>query len=144
MRYRKLLVLVAVTTTLGIGHHVDHIIRSNHVGWPVSEEITPFTFSLGFYVLIIPGVVMAIAGHAGVRFWTILAVIGFLFVGLTHFGPLTQEPSEDIVGAYDSAIAGWVAIGILVGFLTALSTTAIYSALHWKRSSARRSAGASS
>jgi hypothetical protein len=27
-------------------HHVDHVLRFDHSGWPFKAEVTPFTFSL--------------------------------------------------------------------------------------------------
>lgn len=56
MQQRKRLIMLAIfTTVFGIGHHVDHIIRGNHVGWPLTPEVTPFTYSLGFYPFIALG-----------------------------------------------------------------------------------------
>ncbi len=37
---------------LGILHHIDHILRHDHSGWPFTNEITPFTYSLVVYPLI--------------------------------------------------------------------------------------------
>jgi hypothetical protein len=36
---------------LGVLHHIDHIVRGNHVGWPLIAEVTPFTYSLAVYPL---------------------------------------------------------------------------------------------
>jgi hypothetical protein len=41
-----LLVAVLVVTVL---HHVDHVLRVDHSGWPFKAEVTPFTFSLLVY-----------------------------------------------------------------------------------------------
>ena len=46
-----LLVAAASVTIFGIFHHVDHVVRGNHSGWPFEEAVTPFTFSLLIYAL---------------------------------------------------------------------------------------------
>ena len=38
-----------VATTVAIVHHVDHVLRVDHSGWPFLPEVTPFTFSLVIY-----------------------------------------------------------------------------------------------
>ena len=83
---RKLLVLAVIATLFSIGHHIDHIVRGNHVGWPLIPQITPFTVSLGFYPVIALGFYLYIRGRVGPRFWAILSILGVLFVGLLHFG----------------------------------------------------------
>ncbi len=37
---------------IGILHHVDHILRYDHSGWPFRPEVTAFTFSLLVYPII--------------------------------------------------------------------------------------------
>ncbi|RAM49862.1 MAG: hypothetical protein C6Y22_20320 [Hapalosiphonaceae cyanobacterium JJU2] len=44
-------VLLAVTLSLGILHHIDHILRADRSGWPFISDVTPFTFSLLVYPL---------------------------------------------------------------------------------------------
>ena len=53
---RWLLVIAASATVFSILHHVEHVARGNHSGWPFQAEVTPFTFSLLIYVLILPGI----------------------------------------------------------------------------------------
>jgi hypothetical protein len=57
------LVLEASVTTFGFFHHVDHVVRGNHSGWPLEEEITPFTFSLLIYALLLPGLYLTWRGR---------------------------------------------------------------------------------
>jgi len=45
-RGEKILVLAAVTALV---HHVDHVLRVDHSGWPFLPQVTPFTFSLVIY-----------------------------------------------------------------------------------------------
>ena len=49
---RGLLLFAVIPTILGAAHHVDHIIRGNHVGWPITSHVNAFTFSLAIYPLL--------------------------------------------------------------------------------------------
>ncbi len=132
-RRRQLLTLAILTTLFGVGHHVDHIIRGNHVGWPLIPEVTPFTYSLGFYPLIAVGFYLYIKGHTAPLYWAFVTGFGFFFVGLTHFGPLAVEPPADIIGPYDSVVAGYVAMAWLVMLIVLLAATCLYSTYLWWR-----------
>lgn len=41
---------LAAATCVGFLHHVDHVLRVDHSGWPFVSTVTPFTFSLIVYV----------------------------------------------------------------------------------------------
>jgi hypothetical protein len=41
--------LLLLAVTLALVHHVDHVLRVDHSGWPFLPEVTPFTFSLIIY-----------------------------------------------------------------------------------------------
>jgi len=47
--------LIFLAIVMSLGHHIDHVIRGNHVGWILTEHVTPFTYSLGLYQYILPG-----------------------------------------------------------------------------------------
>src|SRR3712207_6240022 len=57
-----LLVLGVIVTVFGVLHHVDHVVRGNHSGWPFREAVTPFTLSLLVYALLLPGIYMNLRG----------------------------------------------------------------------------------
>jgi len=60
-------VFAAVSTLLGVAHHVDHGIRGNHVGWPITPEVNAFTYSLAVYPLVALGSVYAAVVARGER-----------------------------------------------------------------------------
>jgi hypothetical protein len=43
MQRRILYELTWLALALSLGHHLDHLIRGNAVGWPVTEEVNAFT-----------------------------------------------------------------------------------------------------
>jgi hypothetical protein len=46
-------VLLAATVVIGFLHHVDHVLRADHSGWPFTSEVNSFTFSLLVYPLVL-------------------------------------------------------------------------------------------
>lgn len=145
MRDYKLLGLVLSATLFSIGHHIDHIIRGNHVGWPLIPQATPFTYSLVVYPFIALGLYLYLTNRVGPGYWAILTASGFAFVGVLHFGPFAVEPPADIIGPYNSRVAGWGALWWLIVFLIILAATAIYASYLWawqrRRSEASGEAG---
>lgn len=73
--------LLIATITVGALHHIDHILRVDHSGWPFRQDVTPFTFSLVAY----PVLLFALLGAA--RFlwlrWALL-LVGTLFTLFAH------------------------------------------------------------
>lgn len=80
--------LAAITTGLGVTHHVDHVLRYDHSGWPFTPAITPFTYSL----LIYPVIALLFALRRFPRVRVALAALLFLFPTLAH---MTLETPAD-------------------------------------------------
>ena len=57
--------LIFLAMFMSLGHHIDHVIRGNHVGWLLTEQVTPFTYSLGVYPLILLGLYLYASGRVG-------------------------------------------------------------------------------
>ncbi len=49
---RRSLVLLAITTGIGLLHHTDHVLRADHSGWPFTPQLTPFAPSLLAYAFL--------------------------------------------------------------------------------------------
>jgi hypothetical protein len=134
-----LLVLAGCTTVFGFMHHVDHVVRGNHSGWPFEQAITPFTFSLLIYALLLPGLYLAAKGRLMPRYWLFTAVVGLALVVWVHFIPTGdyEAPIEDIYAIYGSPLAGLLAVVVLAGLvisLAMLATAAIRTLSLTKRS----------
>ena len=128
---KRLYGLVALAAVMGLGHHVDHVIRGNHVGWPVEGEVNPFTYSLAIYPLILLGLALYHSGRVGPGFWIFLSGGGAAFVGAIHFGPGAVEPPRDIIDLYEPRLVGWLAFAWLVAFLAVLIVSSVYEARSW-------------
>lgn len=125
--------LIYLAAFMSLGHHVDHVIRGNHVGWPLTEHATPFTYSLGIYPLIVLGLFLYRTGRVGPGFWALLTGAGALFVGALHFGPTALEPPADIINLYEPWIVGWFAFAWLVVFVALLVVICLYESYWWLR-----------
>ena len=119
----------AVVTFFGILHHVDHVVRGNHSGWPFQEAVTPFTFSLLIYTLLLPGLYLTWRGHLMAGYWLFTAAVLFAVVTLAHFvGKEREAPVRDIYGVYDNPVWGFLALvdlGVIFVSLTVLAGIAI-------------------
>lgn len=126
---QRLVGLLIIILLFGIGHHVDHIIRGNHVGWPLTPEINAFTFSLLSYPFIALGLYLGWRDQTGVPYWTALFLVSSVLIGYVHFGPSAIEPPADIITVYENALVGWFAFAWVVGFTVVLVTGLVYSSL---------------
>ena len=136
-----LLVAAASVTIFGFFHHVDHVIRGNHSGWPFEEAVTPFTFSLLIYALLLPGLYLTAKGRLMARYWLFTAVVGLALVVWVHFVPTGdyEAPIEDIYAVYGSPLAGLLALVALTGLVSSLVTLVVAAIRALRSTSARRS-----
>ena len=134
MRDKRLITLVILGTIFSLGHTVDHVFRGD-LRWPLTLESVPFIIiSLAIYAIIGFGLYLYLKNKVGPGFWAIVAGIGVAFGWLAHFSPFTDQPPQYILSAYESAAAGWLALGCLVVLMLVLITTAIYAEYLWARS----------
>ena len=123
--------LIYLAMVLSLGHHIDHVIRGNHVGWPLTAEVNAFTYSLGIYPLILLGLFLYRSNRVGPGFWAMLSGPGAVFVAWIHFGPAAVEPPAEIIDLYEPPIIGWLAFLWLVVFVMVLVGTCIYELRSW-------------
>jgi hypothetical protein len=141
MHDRVLYRLTWLALVMSLGHHLDHLIRGNAVGWPVTDQVNAFTASLVVYPIIATGLLLYRAGRVGPGFWALVSGGGAAFVSAVHFGPAAVEPPELILDGYDQTVLGWLAFGWLVAFVTVLAITCVYETRLWaQQRQARRAA----
>jgi hypothetical protein len=125
--------LFAAATVLGLAHHLDHIIRGNHVGWPITPEVNPFTYSLVIYPLIAAGLILSLTGRAGARYWTVVMTLGTVMLAFFHLSPWAVEPPADVILPYSNPAFGYVAFAILLVLIGVVAYGAVYSFRLWYR-----------
>ncbi|QIN81259.1 hypothetical protein GBA63_00465 [Rubrobacter tropicus] len=123
---RLLLIFASAALVFSILHHADHVIRGSHSGWPFEAEVTPFTYSLLIYALILPAIYLTARGHDVAGYHLFVAVGGLALIGFVHFVPVGghEAPIGDIYAAYGSTSAGLLALGILVGLIANVAALA--------------------
>jgi hypothetical protein len=144
MQNRTLYGLIYLAAFMSLGHHIDHAIRGNQVGWPLTAEVNAFTYSLGIYPLILLGLYLYASGRVGPGHWALLSGSGALFVAAIHFGPTAIEPPADIINMYESRIVGWLAFAWLLAFVALLAATSLYEGYSWSRRRRARTSSAPS
>src|SRR5215211_1525966 len=141
MHSRTLYRLTWLAAALSLGHHLDHVIRHNAVGWPLTDQVNAFTLSLVVYPVIATGLLLYRAGRVGPGFWALVSGGGAAFVSAVHFGPSALEPPEMMLDGYDSPALGWLAFTWLVVFVTVLAITSLYETrVWWQERQVRRAA----
>jgi len=125
--------LTYLAAAMSLGHHVDHVIRHNAVGWPLTDQVNAFTFSLIIYPIIAAWLLLYRAGRVGPGFWALVSGGGAAFVSAVHFGPAAVEPPEMILDHYDQPVLGWLAFTWLAIFVTVLAITSLYETRLWWR-----------
>ena len=124
---RWLLIFASSATVFGLLHHADHVIRGNHSGWPFQAEVTPFTFSLLIYALILPGIYRTVRGRDVAGYHLFVAVVGLTLLGTVHFAPTGEQesPIHDIYMVYETPVAGMLALVVLAGLMMSVALLGI-------------------
>jgi hypothetical protein len=125
--------LIGLATAFGLVHHVDHVVRGNHVGWPITPEVNPFTYSLVIYPLVVVGFALSLTGRAGARYWTAVMAGGGGMLVFSHLSPWAVEPPSDVILPYADPAWGYVAFAILLALIAVVFLGAGYSLVLWRR-----------
>ena len=67
--------LMLVSGGLGVLHHLDHVLRFDHSGWPFRDIVTPFSYSLLVYPLL--GIAFFWRREGWTRFAIVLLILIF-------------------------------------------------------------------
>ncbi len=119
--------LVLITLALALLHHLDHVLRVDHSGWPFRPEVTPFTYSLLVYVMI--AAILLARGWPRLRIG--LSAILPLFPTLAH--TLIETPANQYVTWAARPEANWLGVSspilgaaaVLLTVLLSLSAAAV-------------------
>lgn len=125
----RILILATVATIFSVLHHADHVIRGSHSGWPFQAEVTPFTFSLLIYALILPGIYLTARGCSIAGYHLFVAVSGLVLISFVHFVPVEghEAPIDDIYAAYGSPSVALFALIVLAGLIASVALLATFA-----------------
>lgn len=79
--------LIVAAILLGVLHHIDHVLRYDHSGWPFLPEVSPFTFSLLAY----PFLLAALLWRS--RPWLRVGLVGFVLVAVQAAHTFIEPPA---------------------------------------------------
>jgi hypothetical protein len=85
--------LVVAIVPLGLLHHLDHVPRGDHSGWPFRPEPTAFTFTLLIYPLL--GIAWYVRDKPWIRVWIVGIIAAFVVLAHTLI-----EPPQQIYGTW--------------------------------------------
>ncbi len=137
---RRTTVLLLTALGLAVLHHIDHALRIDHSGWPFRDRVTPFTYSLAAY----PIVLFALTGPVRafpVRWGLLATATAFTIYAHTAIeSPGTQfhmwmhnrsVHDAELHNALDVRSAGMGAVSVAVGM--ALNLTVVLATLSMLR-----------
>ncbi len=80
--------LILTTAGLGVLHHVDHVLRFDHSGWPFRPEVSPFTYSLLVYPVLLA--VLVLRSHP----WLRVALMVLVYIAVQSAHIFFEPPSH--------------------------------------------------
>jgi hypothetical protein len=80
--------VLAAALAIGFLHHIDHILRVDHSGWPFRPDVTPFTWSLAVYPLLVSALVLR---H---RPWLRVALVGAVLAAVQTAHIVVETPEQ--------------------------------------------------
>lgn len=93
--------LILISVLLAVLHHTDHVLRADHSGWPFTAQVTPLTFSLAVYPLLLGAL---FARHSPwLRFALVVPVFGFV-----QFAHMMIETPHDQYNTWAAGISDFV------------------------------------
>jgi hypothetical protein len=130
---RLFYLFVLVPTLLGAAHHVDHVIRGNHVGWPLTPEVNPFTYSLAIYPLLAVSLSLSLTRRVDAGYWAGFFACSAGMLAYVHISPWAVEPPQDVMVPYANPVAGYVAFGVLLALVGSVVVGSAYALVLWYR-----------
>lgn len=124
---------VVVPTVLGAAHHIDHIIRGNHVGWPITAHVNPFTYSLAIYPLLAISLYLTLTRRVDARYWAGFFAFSAAMLAYFHISPWAVEPPQDVIVPYENPLFGYIAFGIVLALIGSVVVGSVYGAVLWYR-----------
>jgi hypothetical protein len=122
-----------IPTVLGAAHHIDHIVRGNHVGWPLTPHVNPFTYSLAIYPLLAISLYLTVTRRVDARYWAGFFAFSAAMLAYFHVSPWAVEPPRDVMVPYESALAGYLAFAVVLALIASVLVGSLYGVVLWYR-----------
>ncbi|WP_380678388.1 hypothetical protein [Salinigranum sp. GCM10025319] len=130
---RTFYLFVLVPTVLGAAHHVDHVVRGNHVGWPITSDVNAFTYSLAIYPLLAISLYLTLTRRVEAGYWAGFFAFSAGMLAYFHVSPWAVEPPQDVMVPYANPVVGSLAFGIVLALIASVVVGSVYAAALWYR-----------
>jgi hypothetical protein len=128
---------VLLTTVLAVAHHLDHVVRGNHVGWPLTSDVNWFTFSLLVYPLLAVSLYLTLSRRVAAGYWAVYFALSGGMLAYFHISPWAVEPPQDVIGPYSNPAFGYLAFVVLLALIASVVVATLYGTVLWYRDGAR-------
>ena len=136
MKHPRSRQLLWLSVGVSVIHHVDHILRIDHSGWPLLPRITPFTYSLLVYPVFLslflarPNSWYRVIGTAALFLFATAAHVFFepmrdKFHTWTYGSNLPSHVGEQNLLGINSPVLGVFSIGLAVLLSVSLLATGL-------------------
>jgi hypothetical protein len=132
---KTLSTLVIAIIILFAGHDIDHFLRGDYGSGSPAYAAPVIVVTIVKYAVLGFGLFYYVKGMVGPGFWAILAGLSVALAWLAHFSPFTEQTPQFICRAYDSPVAGALAVAWLVVLMLVLVATMLYATVIWARAS---------
>lgn len=130
---RAFYVFVVLPTVLGAAHHIDHVIRGNHVGWPVTPHVNEFTYSLAIYPLLAVSLYLTLTRRVEAGYWAGFFAFSAGMLAYFHISPWAVEPPQDVMIPYANPVFGYIAFAIVLALIASVVLGSLYGVVLWHR-----------
>jgi len=130
---RAFYLFVLVPAVLGAAHHVDHVVRGNHVGWPITPEVNAFTYSLAIYPLLAVSLYLSLTRRVAAGYWAGFFAFSAGMLAYFHVSPWAIEPPQDVIVPYANPLLGYAAFAIVLALIGSVVVGSAYGVLLWVR-----------
>lgn len=125
--------LVGGIAVLNAFHTLDHVLRGDF-HWPIDAPTVVFVAIITtIYGVLGVGAALYRQQRVGPLFWMVIGLLGLGFGWLSHFSPVTDQPVQVIFSAYQSPVAGMLAVACLVALMLAVLAVTVRAAFLWRR-----------
>jgi hypothetical protein len=128
---RAFLPFATIPTLPGAAHHVNHVIRGNHIGWPLTPHVNVFRFSLAIYPLLGVSLYRTLTRRVEAGYWSGFLAFSAGMLAYVHIGPWAIEPPRDVMAPYTNPLAGCLAFGIVLALIASVVVGSLYAAALW-------------
>lgn len=148
---RRSRLFLAATIMVGMIHHSDHVLRADHSGWPFIPSVSPFTFSLLAYPILLLALLAdrlplaaRLLGLAGLAAFTIVAHLLIETPQMQYASWALNRSIDPALGPIPNLLCtqspalGWAAVAVSMTLNLLLLSATASIAVDWRARAGNR------